>query len=74
MDDITITLTKDEALVLVNWLSKIDEIEALSETPEQKALWRLEGYLETQLVALFDPNYKTLVDSARQRLMAMYGE
>jgi hypothetical protein len=68
MDDITITLTRDEALVLVDWLGKIDGIQELLNTPEEKALWRLEGYLETQLVELFDPNYGKLVDAARQRL------
>ena len=74
MNDITITLTKDEALVLVDWLGKIEGIPALSKTPEEKALWRLEGYLEKQLVELFDPNYGMLVAAARQRLTETYSE
>jgi hypothetical protein len=74
MDEITITLTRDEALVLVNWLGRIDEIASLSKTPEQKALWRLEGCLEAKLTEIFDSNYVKLVDAARQRLATKYGE
>lgn len=35
---------------------------------EERALWNLHGRLETQLVEIFDPEYKSLVAAARDRL------
>ena len=65
-DEICIRLSRAEALVLFEWLARVDDARAASiEHPaEQKVLWLLEGQLEKQ-VEVFSPNYKQLVEEAR---------
>ncbi|MCL4679563.1 MAG: hypothetical protein KJ017_13320 [Alphaproteobacteria bacterium] len=64
---VVIELTKDEALVLLSWLSKNDN-SFLEGTAEQRALWNLECLLEKQLVEPFLDNYAQLVNDAKKRL------
>ena len=63
-------LTEDEALVLFEWLSRLDERdEPPCEDPaEEHVLWSLHGQLEKQLVEPFQENYRQLLESARMRL------
>ncbi len=63
---VSITLTRDEALVLFEWLARSDDASLLqTEHPaEQRVLWKLEGQLEKQVNG-FSPNYKDLLDQAR---------
>jgi hypothetical protein len=65
-DEICIRFSRAEALVLFEWLARIDDAQAaLIEHPaEQKVLWLLEGQLEKQ-VEVFAHNYKQLVEEAR---------
>ena len=65
-DEICIRFSRAEALVLFEWLARVDDAKALPiEHPaEQKALWVLEGQLEKQ-VPVFTPNYGQLVEEAR---------
>jgi len=65
-DEICIRFSRAEALVLFEWLARVDDAKALPiEHPaEQKALWVLEGQLEKQ-VPVFASNYKQLVEDAR---------
>lgn len=67
-DHIVLKIRREEALVLFEWLTHIDELGALSyEDPsEQKVLWELEGQLERMLQEPLDPNYKELVAKARR--------
>lgn len=69
---VTLQLSPEEALVLFEWLTRVDESEALEPTfvdsAERKALWLLEGQLERLLVAPFARNYDALVAEARAKL------
>ncbi len=69
-DSVQLELTGDEALVLFEFLARFDENEKLTleDQAEEKTLWILHGLLEKQLVEIFDPSYKSLVESARERL------
>lgn len=70
-DEITIKLDKDEALVLFEFLSRINEKELkeiFEDQAEQKTLWILEGQLEKQLIELFKPEYKDIVREARNKI------
>jgi hypothetical protein len=67
-------LTHDEALVLFEWLSEREDDGALDPLiehwSEQLVLWRLQGQLEKALVEPFHPEYRELLASARERLVA----
>ena len=71
---IIVELTADEALVLSDWLWRMDQTGALEphfqHWAEQLAVWRMEGSLDRTLVEPFDPTYDTLVSAARERLTA----
>lgn len=70
-DEITINLGKDEALILFDFLSRINDKELkeiFEDQAEQKTLWVLEGQLEKQLVEPFKPNYKDLIREARNKI------
>ena len=67
---ITIELSKDESLVLFEWLSKQSAADRPIEIDpvEQFALDRLLAKFESELLEILNPNYKRLVDEARRRL------
>lgn len=70
-DEIEIKLNKDEALVLFDFLSrfnKSDRNEIFEDQAEQKTLWLLEGQLEKQLVEPFMPDYKDIINKARNKI------
>jgi hypothetical protein len=65
-NEICVRFSREEALVLFEWLARVDDAQALPiEHPaEQKVLWVLEGQLEKQ-VPVFSLNYGQLVEKAR---------
>ena len=70
-----IELTKDESLILFEWLSKQSDADHPVEIDpiEQLALDRLLAKFESELVKILDPNYKRLLDEARKRLAIQKG-
>ena len=68
-------LTDDQALVLFEWLARLDEQEALpvEDPSEEQVLWCLHGQLEKALSEPFRANYRELVDQARARVKASFG-
>lgn len=72
MEKIKIELTNDEALVLFEFLARVNKNYALEkyfEDPaEQSILCDLECILESQLVEIFSPNYLELVNKARDKI------
>jgi hypothetical protein len=68
-DEICIRFSRVEALVLFEWLARVDDAQALliEHPAEQKVLWVLEGQLE-KLVPVFSPNYGKLVEEARVKV------
>jgi hypothetical protein len=72
-DEVVITLTRDEALVLFECLSRTDsrtnDLGDLAEDQaEQRALWNLTCLLERVLAEPLSPNYTELLGAARSRL------
>lgn len=75
-DRVVLQLSKTEVLVLFDWLSRMDDAEALpTEDPaEQHVLWRIEGQLESALSEPFAANYDELVAAARKEVRRFAAE
>jgi hypothetical protein len=67
---VTIELSRDEALVFFEWLSRMDEAKCGAGEAEKRVLWRIEGALEKSLVEPFAKDYAHLVEQARRRILA----
>ncbi len=70
-NEITIKLTKDESLVLFEFLSRFnqtDHADIFEDQAEQKTLWTIEGQLQKLLVEPFKPDYLDIIKEARNRL------
>jgi hypothetical protein len=68
-------LTDDQALVLFEWLARLDEQDAfpVEDPAEEQVLWCLHGQLEKALSEPFRANYRELVEQARARVRASFG-
>lgn len=68
---VTIKLTSDEALVLSDWLDKLQMTE-LSRVVDDPAVWapihRIAGMLDKSLAGLFAPDCDQRLEAARRRL------
>jgi hypothetical protein len=69
-ESIRLELTGDVALVLFELLSRFSDTDALTveDQAERRALWKLHGLFEKQLVEPFRPEYAELLAAARNRL------
>ena len=68
-EDVTLSLTQDEALVLFEWLANFNKRQhKFDDQAEQRVLWDLEAMLESELVEPFSPDYRDLVAAARERV------
>lgn len=68
-ENISISLSSDEALILSDYLSRISENENFFEDKaEQQVLWAIEAQLDKILVEPFMPNYLQLVLDAKNRI------
>lgn len=68
---VTFHLSRDEALVLFEWLSRLTDDDAQAPVvhpAEEIALLRVLGRLEKALVEPFDPRYREILAAARARL------
>lgn len=67
---VTVELTRDEALVLFEWLARSDKAGSLptDDSSEQTLFWDLEAVLERLLVEPLKADYRELVAAARSRL------
>lgn len=66
-DGITLEVTKQEALVLFEWLAKVEPMgtTVFQHPSEEKVLWKLQGQLESTLQEPLTANYAELVAQAR---------
>ena len=66
-DTVSIPLTREQAIVLFEWLSREDSKEAIptAHVAEQKVLWTIEAWLERTLVEPLQPNYNEILEAAR---------
>lgn len=67
---VTLQLSGDEALVLFEWLAKLDEAKLVEGEAERRVLWKVEGSLERLLGEPLAKDYDDLVERARQRIVA----
>ena len=70
MTDVHIALTNAEALVLFEWLSRLDAMEPapFADVSEQTVAWRMQAQLESVLREPFAPNYKEVLARARREV------
>jgi hypothetical protein len=68
-------LTDDQALVFFEWLSRLDESDAVpcEHEAERQVLWALHGKLEKALTEPFRPDYRALLQKARSRISGEVG-
>ncbi|MFG2642328.1 hypothetical protein ACGFYP_15335 [Streptomyces sp. NPDC048370] len=75
--EIIIKLTPDEALVLSDWLERVQMTE-LSRLIDEEAVWapihRLAGTLDKSLPGIFAADYSERLDAARRRLRPASGD
>jgi hypothetical protein len=71
---VIIKLTHDEALVLSDWLCRVEQSDELSALVTDQAAWSplrtISATLEVTLVEPFMPDCNARVEQARQRLLA----
>ena len=68
--EITLTLSKEQALVLFEFLSRFNQDEhkeIFEDQSEEKMLWILEGQLQSILVEPFMPDYLDIILDARNK-------
>ena len=67
---VVLRLTRAEALVLFEWLTRVDASGNLpiEDLAEQQVLWQLEGQLEATLLEPLDPDYKLVLEAARNEV------
>ncbi|MEU7982246.1 hypothetical protein AB0B63_27405 [Micromonospora sp. NPDC049081] len=79
MDNLTIKLSQDQALVLSDWLDSVigttpfDAI-ADGDAAVWSPLYALSGALRTSLAEVFSPDYAERLNAARARLLGSLGE
>ena len=67
---VTIELTHDAALVLSDWLTRLNQQAGtgFADQAEERVLFDLESMLEKALVAPFQTDYATLLAKARSKI------
>ncbi|MDP4505249.1 hypothetical protein [Nonomuraea turcica] len=78
-ENVAITFSADEALVLSDWLEQvIDNPEFSRLIGENKAVWvplmKISGVLEHGLTVIFSPDYADQLRMAQERLIDSLGE
>lgn len=66
--DVVVRLSGAEALVLFEWLARLDSSDSLpvEDPAEARVLWAVHGQLEQSLVGPLQPNYGELLAEARR--------
>lgn len=68
---VSIELTHDQALVLHEWLARMDTIDQpgiFEDQAEQRVLWDMEAALESALPEILHRDYVQLINAARMRI------
>lgn len=66
---LSITLSEDEALVLLDWITRFNEGEnTFQDQAEERVLYDLESALETEVSQTFSADYQQVLASARERV------
>lgn len=69
-EQVRLELTRAEALVLFEWLARLNASESLpfDDPAEQQTVWKLEGRLERMLAEPLSANYRELLAEARRKV------
>ena len=67
-DEIIISLTKYEAVLLLEFVSRFNKSESIQDVSEKRALWNLESLLEKGIPEIFSDNYGEVLEEARKNL------
>ena len=69
-DDVQINFTKDEALVLFEFLSRFSDTDKLEikDQAEERALWNLTCLFEKELAEPFSKDWGKIIKEAKDRL------
>lgn len=70
-DKILLELTKEEAIVLLDWLSRFNEKEKpelFKDQAEERVLWDMEASIEKVIGETFDSNYAEILSKAREKV------
>ncbi len=69
---IELIVTKDQALVLFEWLAHLDSSPGApsDNSAEKRVLWALEAQLERVLAEPFTKNYPQVLEDARRKIQA----
>jgi hypothetical protein len=70
-DEVSLALSRDQALVLLEWLARTatsGQPVSFEDQAEQRVLWDLESMLETALTEPLREDYRALVARARARI------
>ena len=77
-DDIVIRLSADQALVLSDWLDRVEHTAAFGAVVHDRAVWsallRISGTLDTSVAVIFASDYKDRLAAARERLLDSLGD
>lgn len=67
---ILLELSRDEALVFFEWLSRFNKVDStkFEDQAEQRVLWDLEAMLESSIEEPLRPEYGDLLAQARARV------
>lgn len=69
-DSIQVTLSRQEALVLFEWLASLDEKATVPlDEAEQRVVWRVEGQLESLLTEVVEADYRDRVLLAKKAVL-----
>ncbi|HCY77203.1 MAG TPA: hypothetical protein DHV28_14885 [Ignavibacteriales bacterium] len=73
-ENINITFTKDEAIVLFDFLSRFSSTNkvTIEHQAENVALWNLCSLIEKEISEPFNPEYKSILEKAKENLSKGY--
>jgi hypothetical protein len=76
--EVRVILSRDQALVLSDWLERWMHDSKFAELVDDRAVWsallRIAGTLDTKIVEIFDPGYEQALAQARERLIVQLGD
>jgi hypothetical protein len=75
---VQVPLTRDQAIVLSDWLDRVMHQKAFAQLVDDRAVWspllRISGSLEASLSEIFDSKYHERLSETRERLLVELGD
>lgn len=70
-DKVILELTKEEAIVLFDWIYRLNEKEKpelFEDQAEERVLWDIEASIEEVISETFESNYAEILSKAREKV------